>query len=129
MSRPKLAIPSYRRHSASNNATVRLVDASGHRRDIYLGEYGSDQSVVAYAQALIQWKAGTEGVSATAGRGLSVNQLILAYWRYAEGYYGSASRELVAYRYALRHVRKLFGPTEAAQFGPKSLQLVRERMI
>jgi len=61
-----------------------------------------------------------------------INELILAYWRFAKTYYvkdGKPTKELACMRDALRMVRRLYGRTAAAQFGPKSLKNVRQHMI
>ncbi|WP_020466588.1 hypothetical protein [Singulisphaera acidiphila] len=63
----------------------------------------------------------------------SVNDVILAYWKYAEGYYrradGSNTEEVEQIRLALRPLRRLYGHTLAQDFSPKSLKLVRQSMI
>jgi len=61
-----------------------------------------------------------------------VQPLILAYWRFAKGYYvkdGKPTKELACMRYALRPLRKLYGTTRAAEFGPTALKTVRQHMI
>ena len=74
-----------------------------------------------------------EAVLATADdSALSVKQIILAYWRFAETYYsknGEPSDRLYHVRLALRPLRKLYGDTLASEFGPRKLKNVREEMI
>jgi integrase len=64
---------------------------------------------------------------------LTVNELILAYWRHAEQHYrhsdGSPTSELDCLRAALRPLKALYGHTPAAAFGPLALKAVRERMV
>src|ERR1700683_3492430 len=59
--------------------------------------------------------------------------MLLAYWRWGEKTYcdgeGKPTRELENLKDALRPLRKLYGNTEAAQFGPLALRTVREDMI
>lgn len=125
--------PSYRHHKPSGQAVVTL---SG--REIYLGRYGSPESHSRYSSLLSEWRpGGNEGSSpdshASLPRGsITVNELILAYWRFAEGYYrknGHATGELEPIRQALKPIAKLFGCTPVCQFGPMRLKTVREEMI
>jgi integrase len=64
---------------------------------------------------------------------MTVNELLLAYWRWAEKNYrdadGKPTRELGNLKDALRPLRKLYGDTEAAKFGPMALRTVHEDMI
>jgi integrase len=68
-----------------------------------------------------------------ASEGPSIDKLILAYWRHAEGYYrrpdGSPTGEQEQIRLALRPLRSLYGSTLARDFSPKALKLVRQAMI
>ncbi|MBX7104993.1 MAG: hypothetical protein K1X57_12985 [Gemmataceae bacterium] len=129
MPRHKKLIPEYRLHKPTNQAIVTMPDVGGRRRDIYLGRHGSDNSVVEYARTILEWKSATESDQPRRQSGITVNELILRFWNFAEGCYGNESKELVAYRHAVRHLRRSFGPVEASRFGPKSLQTVRDRMI
>jgi hypothetical protein len=69
----------------------------------------------------------------TTASGLSVNELILAYFRHAEQHYrrpdGTTSDELHCIRSALRPLKELYGHTHAADFGPLALKAVRQQMI
>ena len=63
---------------------------------------------------------------------LTVAELILAYIRFADGYYrkdGRPTTESRNIRLALRPLRRLYGPTPARDFGPKALKAVRQAMI
>lgn len=60
---------------------------------------------------------------------LTLNELMVAYWRFAEGYYGLDRRKGHPLKYALGVVRELYGPTRAGDFGPKALKACRQRMI
>src|SRR5262249_54214657 len=65
--------------------------------------------------------------------GLSVNELILAYWRHAEQHYrrpdGTPTDEIHCLRAALRPLRQLYGDTPVNDFGPLALKAVRHRMV
>src|SRR3954454_16290169 len=125
--------PSYRLHKARNLAVVTL-DGKNH----YLGPYGSPESHEKYARLIADWRANRPRLlpDTTAGpaidRTRSVNQLILAYWRHVEGYYvkdGRPTSEQDNIRQALRFVRRTYGSTPAADFGPLALKNVRQAMI
>jgi len=134
MPRRSNPVPSYRLHKSSGQARV-LIGG----QHIYLGVYGSEVSRQRYARLLAKQTATSnsspsspQSVVATLDRELTVAALVLRYWEFAETYYvkdGQPTKELVSMREALRPVRRLFGDTEAEQFGPKSLKLVREHMI
>src|SRR3954447_22735585 len=79
--------PSYRLHKARNLAVV-TIDGKA----FYLGPYGSPESHEKYARLIAEWRANRKHLLPTTGgsevgRTLSVNELILAYWRHVEGYY------------------------------------------
>jgi integrase len=61
--------------------------------------------------------------------GLTVNELILGYVRFASDYYRGSEKELEKIKLALRPLKQLYGGTEAVEFGPKKLKAVRELMI
>ena len=56
----------------------------------------------------------------------------LAYRQHADGYYrknGEPTGEATVIRYAIRPLREMFGETATAEFGPKKLKEVRQRMV
>jgi len=58
--------------------------------------------------------------------------MLLAYLKFAEGYYakdGKPTKEFVCMKHALRTLLKLYGNTRARDFGPLALKAVREHMI
>src|SRR5262249_16677613 len=62
-----------------------------------------------------------------------VEQLLAAFWLFAERYYtrpdGSATKELDAYRQAMKPVRALYGHTAIADFGAIALKTVRQSFL
>lgn len=63
---------------------------------------------------------------------LTVNDLILAYYKYAQTHYvkhGQPTSEQGCIRQALRFVRQLYGATPAAEFGPRAIKNVRHAMV
>jgi integrase len=128
--------PSYRRHSSGQACvTVRLLD--GHRREILLGPWDSAESRAEYARVLAEL-ASNQGhlpprTQDALPVGLSVSEVILAYWEYAQTYYrrpdGTPTSEADNIRLALRPLRCLYGHTPAANFDSLALEAVRQEMI
>jgi integrase len=127
--------PSYRRHKARDCAVVTL-DGKNH----YLGPWQSPASHEKYAALIAEWqRTGGRPVRSVPADGpsnapgpLTVNALILAYFRFAQGYYvkqGEPTSELGCVRQALRPVRRLFGSILAVEFGPRALKTVRQAMV
>jgi integrase len=122
--------PSYRLHKPSGRAVV-TIDG----RDYYLGVHGSNESWAEYDRIIAEWLANGRRVSnapVQAASDLSVNELLLAYLEFAEGYYrkrGVMTREVENIRLSIRPLRRLYGDTAAASFGPLALKSVRKCMI
>jgi integrase len=136
-------IPTYRKHSSRNVARVTLGG-----RTVYLpGPFGSAESRAAYDRTVAEWLAGGRPTRRTrpgavrdpsahqAGKGESgpkVVELIAAFWTYCEGYYvkdGAPTTEQTTMKSALRRLRRLYGDTPIAEFGPASLKTLRHDMI
>jgi integrase len=127
------AVPSYRLHKQSGQAIVTLCG-----KDFLLGTHGSAASRKEYGRLVAEWLANDRqipvaaGGGASAGSGLTVNELILAYWRFAKGYYkknGRHTSEIAALNQALEPLKDLYGKTLARDFRPLALQAVRATMI
>ena len=124
--------PAYRLHKARNSAVV-TIDGRNH----YLGPYGSPESHENYARLIAGWRLNpvrTRSVEGARriGATLSVDELILAYFRHVQAYYvkdGRPTSEQDNIRQALRFVRRPFGSTPAREFGPLALKAVRQAMI
>jgi integrase len=127
-------VPSYRLHKQSGQAVVTLTDGLGGRRDVLLGQHGTPESRAEYVRVLAEWEAAGRTLlrSRPAGR-LSVNELILAYYRHAEAYYrhpdGRPTSEVANVRRALRWPKRLYGHRAAADFDSLALEALRGEMI
>jgi integrase len=128
-------IPAYRLHKQSGQAIVTLPDGLGGRRDFTLGEYGSQESRAEYARLLAEWEANCRRLPQSASPApadISINELILEYWRWAGQHYrdeqGNPGRELENLGLSLRPLRQLYGHTSARQFGPLALRALQEEM-
>jgi integrase len=132
MSRKK-TVPSYRRHKQSGQAIVTLADGLGGRRDVLLGKYGTAESRAEYARVLAEWEsAGRCLPTAVLSHGIVLDELILAYWKHAEGYYqknGKPTGQLNRIKSAFRPLRELCGHSLVQDLGPKSLLCIREKMV
>ena len=126
---PKLSnsVPKYRKHRASGQAVVTL-----NGRDIYLGAHGTKASKLEYDRLTSEWLANGRGLTPGHANDLTVAELLLRYWEYAQGYYrknGKPTGEIDCLKSALRPVRELYGSSPAREFGPLALEAVRQRMI
>lgn len=129
-------LPSYRLHKRSGQAVVTL-----NGRDIYLGRHGTAESKTEYDRLIAEWL--TQQRSATpidsnlscdteAASSFTVDELLLAYWDFAVGYYvkdGRPTGEQANIKDALRPLAALYGPTTACDFGPRRLETVRAAMV
>lgn len=124
-------IPKYRLHSPSGLAVARFNGV-----DFYLGKHGSQESRDEYDRLLGEWmmkgrQAPAKTVRSQVGQ-MSVNELILAYLEFADGYYrknGQPTGEYDSIRNSLKPLRRLYGSVGVADFGPLALKNVRESMI
>jgi hypothetical protein len=133
MSPKSRRIPSYRLHKPSGQARV-IID----RRHIYLGKYGSPESWEKYHRIIAERLNGEAQTAMpvasgnAASLGLSVGEVMAAYWRFAMGYCrknGCPTGEVDNIRAALRPLRQLYGSICVQEFGPDTLEVVRSHMI
>jgi len=121
-------LPKYRHHKASGQALVLL-----NGRRIYLGTYNSPESQERYNRYIAQLVApGLTVDESRTEQALTINALILRYYRYAKTYYvknGQPTDEVYGIRASLSRLRKLYGNTLAKDFGPKAFKIVRESLI
>ena len=127
--------PALVRHKPTGQARVRIAG-----RDFYLGRHGTPEAEAAYHRLLAEWRE--TGVVPPAARtarsparpaGPTVDEVVLAFWRFAEGYYrdedGNPTAELPLYKSALRVLRRVAGPDPAGDFGPRRLLAVQAAMV
>ncbi len=127
MSRPRSQLPAYRKHSSGSAVcTVRL--ANGSRKEIILGTYGSADSKREHLR-ICTLVTNNEGTFPTTAKDLTVSEAVLAYVRFANLYYGDGSSGLAKAKRSLRAVRKLFGGSSAADFGPKSFKTIQDQWV
>src|SRR6516164_4592265 len=128
--------PTYRRHF-SGQACVTVREADGRRREILLGPWESPESKAEYARILAELAA-NQGrpqaqASASAPVSVSVNEVILAFWRHADQHYrapdGTPTGEVDNLRDSLRPLKALYGDTPARDFGPACLEAIQGDLI
>jgi hypothetical protein len=131
-------VPKYRHHKGSGQALVQI-----NRERTYLGVYDSPESHEKYRRLVAEWLSGnevdkspsactpsTQGANSIGAK--TIGEILVAYWEFALGYYskdGKPAKELRCMREALQPIRDLYASTPASEFGPKSLQTVRQHMI
>ena len=122
--------PSYRLHRSDGRAVV-TIDG----RDIYLGPHGSVESRRQYDRLISEWLANGRrfmNLEDHAGPHISINEVLLAFWKHAENHYrdadGTLTGELGNYRDSIRPLRRLYGITPARDFGALKLKAVRQAM-
>src|SRR5262245_58018618 len=88
-------LPSYRLHKPSGKAVVTI-----NQRDHYLGDFGTPESRAEYDRIIAEYLASRltrPAISPTVKGGsdgsgdLTINELLLAFWRHAERHYRTAS--------------------------------------
>jgi hypothetical protein len=115
-------------HTARDQAYVRL-----NGEMVYLGLPHSPDSREKYGRLIAEWmEAGRVYLRPEEKQGISVNEVLLAYRRYAGGLSvnpdGTQTPEVARINRALRPVMELYGTTLAAQFGPKALVAIQNMM-
>lgn len=126
---PKLSktVPRYRKHRASGQAVVTL-DGS----DIYLGPHGTKASRIEYDRLIGEYLANGRTLSSNRCAPITVVEIIAKYWKFAEGYYvkdGEPTSEITGLKPVLRHVKRLYGPKPASEFGPLALKSIRRQWV
>lgn len=117
MARPKNSVPTYRLHKPSN--TARCWVNGGW---VALGKYNSPESRAEYARLLAELAVApipaAVGPACVRAKDISVNELLLGFWQFAETHYrradGTPTNELPQFAQTFRLVRSLYGHTRPA---------------
>ncbi len=139
MPRTKNVNPSYLLHSQSGQARVR-IDGREH---LLPGQFGSDESRIAYGQLIARHASGlpiesfsdsNRGKNSTKSEdaGPTVGEISLSFWNHAQTHYlkdGKQTSEIHCYRSCLKVLQELYGMTPAKDFGPLALKAVRASMV
>jgi integrase len=104
-------------------------------RDLYLGKFGSRESLAEYDRIIAEWLAnGRTLLRPVSGKPADVtnNELLGAFLDWAELYYvknGRMTGEVAHVRYSIKPIRELYGEELARDFGPLQLKTVRQVII
>ncbi len=120
-------LPVYRCHKASNQAITTVRLASGARRDIYLGVWRSPASKAEYGR-IVALVTANGGIYPSTADDLTVNEAMVRYVRHIDAYY-AGSGSAVKIKAVLKYLKRLFGSTKIAEFGPPEFKVVRAAMI
>jgi len=130
MSLRSVRIPKYRHHKGSGQAFVQF---KGER--FYLGKHGTEKSQERYRRFISENVTSTRPTTiapASPVDGLTVVELVAAYWQFAQGYYmkdGQPTGWQVHIRLVLRLLKESYGSVPVTEFGPLALKALRQRMI
>jgi hypothetical protein len=133
MPRRKNPIHFYRHFKPKNTARCRV-----NGQWVTLGKYNSPESGQAFARLCAELAIGPNSSvvnlsSSPSSAALTVDQVLLAFWKWAGGYYCTPDRqetsEIESLRKAIKPLQELYGLLLAAEFGPKKLKAVRQKMI
>lgn len=118
-----MRVPSYRLHKPTNKAVVVL---SGRMH--YLGPWQSPESKAEYERLVAEWLAAGRTQAPPGGPGVTVAELLAAYWAHAEGR-GHQPQHLDSIKRALEVARRLYGRARASEFGGRALKACRQAMV
>jgi len=130
MKTPK--VPTYGHHKPTGQARC-YVDG----RSVYLGKFGSEESRIRYGEIVAKVVSGRRvdpfvTKSADPEAGLTINELVLAFMRHADGHYiknGEPTSEVHCLKSAIRPLVDLYGFTAVDEFGPLMLKAVRQKFV
>ncbi|MEM6333947.1 MAG: site-specific integrase [Planctomycetota bacterium] len=140
----KPRVPSYRLHRSSGQAIVTLTDRhTRRRRDVLLGEHGTQASHKLYDRVIADWIAAGRVLDRatvpdvpdvpTAPAALSIARLLLDFWKDEKARHGATDETLTpnlyTVRVGLRVCRSVCGADPVDSFGPKKLSAVRDVLI
>ena len=125
-------VPTYGHHKQTGQARCYV-----NGKSIYLGKYGSEESRILYGEIVAKVVSGRPvdpfvTKSADPASGLTVNELVLAFLRHADGHYvknGEPTSEIHCLKAATSPLVKLYGFTPVDEFGPLMLKAVRQNFV
>jgi integrase len=125
-------VPSYCLHRAARQAYVKVGG-----KVTYLGVYGTDASLTAYAAVVADVLSGRAAMRPKPAPDdrphvVTVREVCDRFTEYAKGYYrkgGEVTTEVAIVTAACRHATALLGDLPAESFGPLALKNVREHLV
>jgi len=132
MPRQRNVVPTYGRHIATQQATCTVRLPNGQRKVLYLGRYNSAASKAEYSR-IVSIVATNGGVYPTKENNLTVNEGLVLFGQFIDGYYvdanGKPTRTVENLKLALGYLRRLFGPSLLIEFGPPQIKTIRSVLI
>lgn len=132
MPRPSNEVPSLRRHKPTNQAVCTVRLANGSRKDIYLGPWKSALAKQEYGR-VIALVGANNGIYPDASVDLTVNEAMVRYVKFIDRHYidrdGVPTGTAAKLKFTLGYLKRLYGTTPLAEFGPIKLKSVRQVMI
>ncbi|TWU08835.1 Tyrosine recombinase XerC [Symmachiella macrocystis] len=119
--------PGYNLHKPSGQARTQINGV-----EHWLGKHNSHESRRRYRELIEQWKADRKDQSVGLRPDITVGDLVQRYRAFAHDHYrknGRQTSEVSALESVLRVIEKSHSKTYAADFGPKALIQVRDKMI
>jgi integrase len=134
VSRPRQSIPSYLPHKQSGKARAVWTDQTGNRQFRMLpGPFDSQESRSAFARLQLELAAVPHHSQSRATVTVTVNEVLLAFLRWADGHFrradGSPTGEIDEFKHVANLVREVYGLTLAQDFGPLALKAIRQKFI
>ena len=128
MPRLTKSVPKNRFHKASKRAGVTI---SG--RDIFLGRWQRKASLIEYDRLVGEWlTAGRLARNVTLEVQLTVSELCLQCWRFAEAFYvkhGKPTGTQAGIKVAIKFPSTAYGHTSVSDSGPLALRNLQNRML
>lgn len=124
--------PKYKRQKVKGGRDRAYTTVDGKR--IYLGAWGTEESKQKFEALRAERREAGDQPAIDPRPGLTVIELAAAYRRYASAHYRDAGGAPVAKTInnldqSLRIIKRLYGRTPVAEFGPRRLAIVRSEMI
>ena len=125
----KAGVPAYREKLTASGrvSVVTLRDAAtGKRKDVYVGPYGSPESREAYTRAIAAWETAGRTVAPApklvTPDGISITQICAGFLSVVKPHFSHG--EYRSHIVAIRELRKLYANVAAESFEPKALKAV-----
>ena len=116
-------VPKYGFHRGTGQARVRIDG-----KDIWLGKYGTPESMERYAKAVSDWQQSTIEQPAE----VTFGQLAMLYKQYAKAHYrknGKLTSEYGLVSYAMKWMNQVARNVQLAEVSPRHLKMARDKMI
>jgi hypothetical protein len=131
---PDRAISSQRIHATSQPkqalCVVRL--ANGQRKTVYLGTWQSAASRAEYAR-IVALVSANGGIYPESAPDLTINEALVRYIKHVDAYYvdpeGRPCRSADNIKNAVGYLKRLFGRTQLAEFGPPEFKAIRAELL